>query len=221
MLTKASVCQNKEETMSTMIPRTSIDEANRHLLALHRRVNELENTVQEQNNALLAKDELLRTKVSEVEAAKNSELAKLSEKLVSTEKTVEIIQEQLRQKHQQVAILQRSCRLMQNLVSFKNNVKEMLSCMDDAEKDMASQRDFLSLYTDSSTANTHNANSSPKSSGVHMNSTVVNSYANHEDTQDDQSMNGVDSGDDVWKVRQGRKPRGERKTKPKGKEFYL
>ncbi|XP_067678533.1 vimentin-type intermediate filament-associated coiled-coil protein-like [Haliotis asinina] len=207
--------------MSTMIPRTSIDEANRHLLALHKRVNELENTVKEQNDALHAKDELLKTKVSEIEAAKKRELAKLSEKLVSTEKTVEIIQEQLRQKHQQVAILQRSCRLMQNLVSFKHNVKDLLSCIDDAEKDMASQRDFLSLYTDSSTAITNNANSSPKSSGVHLNSTLVNSYANHDNIQDDQSMDGMDSDDDVWKVRHGRKPRGERKAKAKGKEFYL
>ncbi|XP_041359961.1 vimentin-type intermediate filament-associated coiled-coil protein-like [Gigantopelta aegis] len=205
-----------------MISRTSIDEANRHLLALHKRVAELEHTVKDQHEALVAKDDFLKAKLNEVVAGKDQELKRLTEKLTTAEKTVDIIQEQLRQKHQQVASLQRSCRQLQNVVLFKSSLKNLVKTIETAEHDLSSQADLLHVSTVYTQRDRHHDMSinSKSDSGI-----VGSIMTNHMGSSiSDEMLDSVNSSPSSFS---GRKPRRERRTRggsersPKGHELYL
>ena len=193
-----------------MIPRTSIDEANRHLMALHKRVAELEHTVKDQHEALVAKDDFLKAKLHEVVVSKDQELKRLTEKLASAEKTVDIIQEQLRQKHQQVASLQRSCRQLQNLVMFKSTLKNLLKKMETAENDLSSQADLLHVSTVYAQRDRHHEMSSNSKSDSGIVGVLMASSLS------DEMMDSVNSSPSSFS---GRKRRQERSTK--SHELYL
>ncbi|GFO03270.1 vimentin-type intermediate filament-associated coiled-coil protein [Plakobranchus ocellatus] len=120
-----------------MIPRTSIEEANRHLQQLHERVNHLETTVKEQNDNLIAKDKLLQIRVSELASTKDKEIEGLANKLLASERTVSVLQEELERKNQQILALQHSHSKLRRLLNFKDDVKDLLKTMEDAEENLA------------------------------------------------------------------------------------
>ena len=63
-----------------MIPRTSIDEANKHLNLLHTRVTYLEDKVADQHTALQTKEELFQQRIQEVLVAKDKEIETVHQK---------------------------------------------------------------------------------------------------------------------------------------------
>ncbi|KAH9523461.1 hypothetical protein Btru_040068 [Bulinus truncatus] len=117
-----------------MIPRTSIDEANRHLQQLHQRVNVLEKTVHDQHEHLLSKDKLLQNKISEITSAKDKEMESLVNKLVASERTVSVLQEELERKNHHIMALQHSHAKLRRLLNFKDDVQDLLKTMEDAEE---------------------------------------------------------------------------------------
>ncbi|KAK6180528.1 hypothetical protein SNE40_012668 [Patella caerulea] len=116
-----------------MIPRTTIDEANKHITGLHKKVYELEALVKQQNEALHAKDEFHQEKLSELSSAKEMEIGMLQEKVQAKERTVTILQEQMSQKNQQLAVLQRNCRALKKVISFKTDLSELLVAIDEVD----------------------------------------------------------------------------------------
>lgn len=119
-----------------MIPRTSIDEANRHLQQLHHRVQDLEVTVHNQHEALQSKDTLLQQRLNEISSAKDQEIEGLSEKLMASERTVSILQEELERKNQQILALQHGMSRLKRVLNFKDDVKDLLKTIEDAEENL-------------------------------------------------------------------------------------
>ncbi|XP_035829472.1 uncharacterized protein LOC118479025 [Aplysia californica] len=119
-----------------MIPRTSIDEANRHLQQLHKRLHELEVTVHTQHEALAAKDKFLQKRVTEISTAKDKEIEGLSKKLLASERTVSVLQEELERKNQQIFALQHSHSKIRRLLNFKDDLSDLLRTMEDAEDNL-------------------------------------------------------------------------------------
>ncbi|KAK7495052.1 hypothetical protein BaRGS_00013692 [Batillaria attramentaria] len=116
-----------------MIPRTSIEEANKHLNLLHSRVADLEKTVKEQHEALIAKDEFLQNKVSELSAAKDEEIVGLQQKLDESERTVTVLKKQMEEKDQELAKLHYKFNNLKTLLAHKTNVRHLLKAMEEAE----------------------------------------------------------------------------------------
>lgn len=116
-----------------MIPRTSIDEANRHLQQLHKRVHDLEVTVQDQREALVNKDTQLHHRLTEISSIKEKEIEGLANKLLASERTVSVLQEELERKNQQILALQHSHSRLRRLLNFKDDIQDLLKTMEDAE----------------------------------------------------------------------------------------
>ena len=119
-----------------MIPRTSIEEANRHLNLLHSRVHELEQTVTSQHDALQAKDEHFQSTIAEISSAKDTEIESIRRKLRESEQTVVILQHQIQQKDQMIANLQHNFGVMETLLNHKASVQHLLHAMKEAEKNL-------------------------------------------------------------------------------------
>ncbi|XP_059149486.1 vimentin-type intermediate filament-associated coiled-coil protein-like [Physella acuta] len=120
-----------------MIPRTSIDEANKHLKQLHHRVFDLEKTVHEQNDTLQSKDRAFQNKISELTITKDKEIEILVNKLLASERTVSILQEELERKNHQISALQHSHSKLRRLLNFKDDIQDLLKTMEDAEENLA------------------------------------------------------------------------------------
>lgn len=119
-----------------MIPRTSIEEANKHLNLLHSRVNELEKTVTEQHDALVAKDEHLQSKIAEISTSKNAEIESLRRKLHETEQTVFLLQQQVQRKDEVIATLHHNFGVVETLLNHRVSVQHLLKAMKEAEKNI-------------------------------------------------------------------------------------
>lgn len=145
-----------------MIPRTSIEEANKHLQQLHERVNHLETTVKEQSENLIAKDKLLHIRVTELGSAKDKEMEVLTNKLIASERTMSILQEELERKNQQIIALQQSHSTLRRLLNFKDDIKDLLKTMEDAEENLALDEGdtdgLLSFYQRSTDSATYSLN---------------------------------------------------------------
>lgn len=116
-----------------MIPRTSIEEANKHLNMLHKRVAELEKTIEEQQDMLISKDKLLQTKVSEISSAKDKEIDGLRLKLLESEQTVSALQKHIGQKDKEISLMQRNFNRLKAILAHKASVRHLLKLMDEAE----------------------------------------------------------------------------------------
>lgn len=174
-----------------MIPRTSIDEANKHLNMLHKRVEELEKTVKEQHEALIAKDEFLQTKVSDVSSAKDEEIHALQHRLRESERTITVLQKQLEEKEQEILKANYKFNNVKTLLAHKNNVRHLLRAMDEAEAKVVGVVDKLVDHRSPAEMFTSNG----------FNEHTPD-YANSD-------------------IKPKRKGSGKNQSKPPGKEFYL
>ncbi|CAI9727893.1 Hypothetical predicted protein [Octopus vulgaris] len=73
-----------------MFPRSTIQEANRHLQALYHRVDELESIINEQQLKQLAADEAFKEKINEINRSHDTEVKVLDMRLRDLEKDVSI-----------------------------------------------------------------------------------------------------------------------------------
>ncbi|XP_031678456.1 vimentin-type intermediate filament-associated coiled-coil protein isoform X2 [Oncorhynchus kisutch] len=126
--------------MSSPSP-VQIREANAHLVAVHRRVAELEqwleaaeNTVREQAESLIRKDEQLRAATQEIAEAKDKEIHYLHEKLCKSEETIQRFQNIVKEKDAMIGQLQHRCQLLDNICKSRPLLDSMLSHMAEAER---------------------------------------------------------------------------------------
>ncbi|KAM4595884.1 vimentin-type intermediate filament-associated coiled-coil protein-like [Polymixia lowei] len=118
-----------------------IKEANAHLAALHRRVVELEmrvqaaeNTVREQAESLIRKDEQMRAATQEITEAKDREIYFLNKKLCRCEETIQHYQQSLKERETLVAQLQHRCHLLDSICKSRPTLDSMLALMAEAER---------------------------------------------------------------------------------------
>lgn len=118
-----------------------IREANAHLVAVHRRVADLEqrleaaeNTVREQAESLIRKDEQLRAATQEITENKDREIFFLQEKLCRCEETVQRCQQTLKERESLIAQLQHRCHLLDNICQSRPLLDSMLAQMAEAER---------------------------------------------------------------------------------------
>ncbi|KPP57470.1 hypothetical protein Z043_124800 [Scleropages formosus] len=126
--------------MSSPSP-VQIKEANAHLAAVHRRVEELEQrleaaerTVREQAESLIRKDEQLRAAAQEITEAKDREIAFLHEKLCKSEETIQKFQSTMKEKDSLIGQLRHRCQLLDNICKSRPLLDSMLSQIAEAER---------------------------------------------------------------------------------------
>lgn len=116
-----------------MLNRTSIEEANKHLQALYSRVNELEGIVQEQKNALSAKDSFIQTKIQElshqdvvIKDLKNK-LEESNQEVSKSNETINNLQKELHVKNAQMDILKQKSKALNDLMNLIPDLKSYCS----------------------------------------------------------------------------------------------
>ncbi|XP_029906008.1 vimentin-type intermediate filament-associated coiled-coil protein [Myripristis murdjan] len=126
--------------MSSPSP-VQIREANAHLAALHLRVLELEerlqaaeNTVREQAESLIRKDDQMRAATQEINETKEREISFLNEKLCRCEETIKHYQQSLKERDSLVAQLQHRCHLLDSICKSRATLDSMLALMAEAER---------------------------------------------------------------------------------------
>ncbi|KAM3876237.1 vimentin-type intermediate filament-associated coiled-coil protein [Diretmus argenteus] len=126
--------------MSSPSP-VQIREANAHLAALHLRVLDLEerlqaaeNTVREQAESLIRKDDQMRTATQEITETKDREISFLNEKLCRCEETIKHYQQSLKERETLVVQLQHRCHLLDSICESRATLDGMLALMSEAER---------------------------------------------------------------------------------------
>lgn len=126
--------------MSSPSP-VQIREANAHLIALHQRVVELEqrleaaeNTVREQAESLIRKDEQLRAATQDIIETKDKEISYLHEKLCKSEETIQRFQTTVKEKDGLIGQLQHRCQILDNICRSRPLLDSMLAHMAEAER---------------------------------------------------------------------------------------
>ncbi|ELV10014.1 Vimentin-type intermediate filament-associated coiled-coil protein [Tupaia chinensis] len=122
-------------------PALQIREANAHLMALHRRVAELEaqldtaeRTVHEQAELLSRHDQQLRAALDELGRAKDREIAALREQLLTSEATVRSLQATVHEKDELVQRLQPRATLLQDICRCRPPLAGLLATLAEAER---------------------------------------------------------------------------------------
>ncbi|XP_078526574.1 vimentin-type intermediate filament-associated coiled-coil protein-like [Lissotriton helveticus] len=118
-----------------------IKEANAHLVAVHQRAAELEKrladaeeTVREQAESLIRKDELFHMAVREIAEEKDREIADLQEKLCRSEETVQNLLIEIRDKDEMVAYLRHRSQLLTDICRSRPLLDTLLLHMAEGER---------------------------------------------------------------------------------------
>ncbi|XP_069073305.1 vimentin-type intermediate filament-associated coiled-coil protein-like [Pleurodeles waltl] len=118
-----------------------IKEANAHLVAVHQRAAELEKrlavaeeTVKEQAESLIRKDELFHMAVREIAEDKDREIADLQEKLCRSEETVQNLLSEIRGKDEMVAYLRHRSQLLTDICRSRPLLDTLLLHMAEGER---------------------------------------------------------------------------------------
>ncbi|XP_069505690.1 vimentin-type intermediate filament-associated coiled-coil protein-like [Ambystoma mexicanum] len=118
-----------------------IKEANAHLVAVHRRAGELEKrlavaeeTVREQAESLIRKDEQFHAAVREFAEEKDSEITDLQEKLFRSEEMVQNLLSEIREKDKMVDYLRHRSRLLTDICRSRPLLDTLLLHMAEGER---------------------------------------------------------------------------------------
>lgn len=125
-------------------------------------MHELEVTVDSQRDIILTKEKIAQVKLLELADSKDKELEALHNKLLASERTVSVLQDELERKNQHIVALQNSHSKLKRLLNFKDDLKDLLRTIEEAEDNlMAEEGDtdgLLSSYKFSKDAATNSTN---------------------------------------------------------------
>ncbi|XP_062607375.1 uncharacterized protein LOC134269169 [Saccostrea cucullata] len=122
-----------------MLSRSSIDEANRHLYAMHQQIQSLEGMVQQQNQELLDRDQQL----VQLEENKNREIQTLKNRIQQLEEAAKVRETSIQE-------LQGSVSHLQSVLQFLPCVRGLLKEMEHSATNTP-QENSLTNHTDSHT----------------------------------------------------------------------
>ncbi|XP_069505689.1 vimentin-type intermediate filament-associated coiled-coil protein-like [Ambystoma mexicanum] len=126
--------------MSVLSP-LQIKEANAHLAAVHRQVAELEKrlrtteeTVREQAESLIRKDEQFRTALQEIAESKEREISDLREKFMRSEDTVQKLLGVIKEKDDVISQLKHRSQLLSKICQSRPLLDSLLIHMTEGER---------------------------------------------------------------------------------------
>ncbi|KAL4236683.1 hypothetical protein ACF0H5_005067 [Mactra antiquata] len=112
-----------------MLNRTSIEEANKHLQALYKRVGELEEIVQEQHDALQAKDSFIQAKIQEL-SQQDIQIQNIQSQLYEKDKLVMIKNDEIEHltqdiddKSKEISFLKQQNRSLNDFMKLASDLK--------------------------------------------------------------------------------------------------
>ncbi|KAK3590719.1 hypothetical protein CHS0354_012293 [Potamilus streckersoni] len=111
--------------LSIMLSRTHIEEANKHLHALHNRVNSLERSLKEHKQIVASKDETLKAHISELKS-KDLELIQYKEKIHTLELQQKKFEDILRQKNAEIDRLQKCDTAVKSMKNLVPNLQKLM-----------------------------------------------------------------------------------------------
>lgn len=120
-----------------MVTRTSIQEANRHLHAMHQRISALETTVQHQNQTLLERDGVFQHQINELTLSKEDEILKLKNNVQTLQmslntKNLEVqdLQQQVDHKDLKIKMLTDAVHMAQSLAQHIPNLHAVIQTIE-------------------------------------------------------------------------------------------
>ena len=122
-----------------MLSRSSIDEANRHLYAMHEQILSLQGMVQQQNQELLDRDQ----QITQLELSKSQEIKTLKNQVL-------LLKEEMELKEATIRDLNESVSQLQSVLQFLPCVKGLLKEMEHSAV-RAPQGKLLTNHTDNHT----------------------------------------------------------------------
>lgn len=119
--------------MSASPARSTITEANRHLQAMHTRIQDLESTVKDQAEALMRKDESSQIQLAELASRNELEITKLQQALQMSEQKVQNLMLLNKNKDTRIAQLLEKCEILDNLMQSKPALEGIVHLLSQAQ----------------------------------------------------------------------------------------
>lgn len=120
-----------------MLSRTSIQEANKHLHAMHERIASLENTIQHQNQTLIDRDLMYQEQFQQLHASKGAENQTLHSKIKDVErdsmekdKLLEVQKQLAEAKDIKINDLEEKVDILNQILTFLPTLKSMVGVLD-------------------------------------------------------------------------------------------
>ena len=113
--------------------RTNIEEANKHLQLLHGRIQELENTVKEQTESLMKKDESMQLKLRDLVAQQDEEVQFLREKVEAGENQNHKLKAIIKEKDDNIIQLQQKCDILNDILKSTPALQQLVLTMSKAQ----------------------------------------------------------------------------------------
>ena len=131
-------------------------------------MHELEVTVDSQRDIIVTKEKIAQVKMLELADTKDKEIGVLHNKLLASERTVSVLQDELERKNQHIIALQNSHSKLKRLLNFKDDLKDLLRTIEEAEDNLLPEEGdtdgLMSSYKVSKDATTNSTSTQGKKS---------------------------------------------------------
>ncbi|VDL99776.1 unnamed protein product [Schistocephalus solidus] len=114
--------------------KTTIEEANKHLNALSKRIEELEAALEEQKAEMERREVIYTESVKELHELRDQETAALSAKVKEYGSTIRCLESDLRRRDTELNILRQRCRILDEILRYKASLAKLTITLEQAEQ---------------------------------------------------------------------------------------
>nr|VZI37092.1 unnamed protein product [Spirometra erinaceieuropaei] len=114
--------------------KTNIEEANKHLDALAKRIEELEAALEEQKAEMERRDEVYTQSVKELHQLRDQETASLSAKVKEYGSTIRCLESDIKRRDAELNILRQRCRMLDEIMRYKASLAKLTITLEQAEQ---------------------------------------------------------------------------------------
>ncbi|KAM7541714.1 hypothetical protein Aperf_G00000017867 [Anoplocephala perfoliata] len=115
-------------------PKSSIEEANKHLAAMAQKIRELEKTVEDQKQELLEKDERAAQCIKEITDNHYTEVDELKAKIKDHTSTIRTLQGDIKRRDTELNILRQRARMLDEVLRYKASLAKLTITLEQAEQ---------------------------------------------------------------------------------------
>lgn len=113
-----------------MFPRSTIQEANRHLQALYKRVDELEAIISKQHQQQLATESAYKEEISDLNLKHEEDVSLLEQRIQDLENQVDTLSDTIHQKDSYIDKLACQCQQLETILGYQSSLRELLHTME-------------------------------------------------------------------------------------------
>ncbi|XP_060073706.1 uncharacterized protein LOC132553474 [Ylistrum balloti] len=179
-----------------MLSRTNIQEANKHLHAMHQRIASLENTIQHQNQTLIDRDLMYQQQFQQLKAVKEEEIKALQSRIYEGEhdskekdKLLAVQKQLAEEKDFRIKDLEEKVDKLKQILQFLPNLKSMVSVLDSvSHSEFLTNGDLENIHGNLRT--NHVLSHTPKASSLakhYVTNPRSRNFSISEDSDDDHS----------------------------------